>query len=228
MEDTAAASSNNIHTCKLRPPNLYLIGPQCAGKTTLLDSLRSYYSVDAHRHFANQYVAPPAVIEEVVRKVMNEKGFNAQDLKNPDRGFELQKHILLGQHNAEKMIQGGWYISDRSGIDVLVYAKAYVGLASAKKLGNMDEWNTLRRRMQDAVVVLCEAGNPNWLSHDHARMAYKSVAEWEQLNEEFHDMLVHQGIGYAVLPKHVLTLMERVSLIHDILSRAHFSRSCDM
>ncbi|PQE34072.1 P-loop containing nucleoside triphosphate hydrolase protein [Rutstroemia sp. NJR-2017a WRK4] len=167
-------------------PNIYLIGPQCAGKTTLLEALRVYYAIDANREFENHRAERPAIIEEVVRRVMRRKGFNVQDLKNVDRGFELQRCVLLEQYNAEEMLQGEWYISDRSGLDALVYAKAF----AAKKLENTEEWNRLRTRMQDALVVFCEAGIADWLSEDEVRMAYSNTAEWERLNEEFHAMLI--------------------------------------
>jgi predicted ATPase len=200
-----------------KPPNIYLIGPQCAGKTTLLEALRAYYAIDASREFENQRVECPAIIEEVVRRVMHGKGFNVQDLKNVDRGFELQQRILLEQYNAEEILQDEWYISDRSGLDALVYAKAYIGVSAAKKLENTGEWNRLQKRMQDAVVVFCEAGNADWLSEDEVRMAYSNTAEWERLNKEFHAMLIQHDIGYIILPKHVRDLQERVALIKNTL-----------
>jgi predicted ATPase len=197
--------------------NLYLIGPQCAGKTTLLEALQAYYAIDANREFENRHVERPAIIEEVVRTVMHEKGFTVQHLENPDKGFELQQCILLGQYNAEETLQDGWYMSDRSGLDALVYANTYLGASAAKKLENMDEWSTLRKRMQDGVVVVCEAGNPDWLSEDRVRMAYNNTVEWERLNNEFYAMLTHYDIEYTVLPKHVRDLRERVSFITNKL-----------
>ncbi|PVH91014.1 hypothetical protein DM02DRAFT_734334 [Periconia macrospinosa] len=198
-------------------PNLYLIGPQCAGKTTLLEALRAYYSIDANRQFGNEHVGRPAIIEEVVRTVMHEKGFKVQDLKDPKKGFELQQCILVEQYNAEEISEDEWYISDRSGLDALVYAKVYVGVSAAEKLENTGEWNRLRKRMQDAVVVFCEAGNTDWLSDDEVRMAYNNTAEWERLNHEFHAMLLHYDIGHIILPKYITDLRERVVFIDSTL-----------
>ena len=71
--------------------------PQCAGKTTLLKALQSYYAVEAHREFENHRGRAPAIIEEAVRTFIFGYDFNIQDLKNADRGFELQYCILLEQ-----------------------------------------------------------------------------------------------------------------------------------
>ncbi|KAM3067002.1 hypothetical protein ACMFMG_011784 [Clarireedia jacksonii] len=201
-----------------KPPNIYLIGPQCTGKSTLLEALRAYYAIDSNREFENQRVECPAIIEEVVRRVMRENGFSVQDLKDAHRGFELQQRVLLEQYHAEEIIQGEWYISDRSGLDALVYAKEYIGVSTAKELENTREWNTLRKRMQDAVVVFCEAGTADWLSEDEVRMAYSNTAESERLNKEFHTMLIQHRIQYVVLPKHLRDLLERVDLIKNTLS----------
>lgn len=50
---------------------------------------------------------------------MRDKGFNVNDIGKPDRGFELQHHLQVMQ----KVFK---IVSDRSGLDMIVYAKAYI------------------------------------------------------------------------------------------------------
>jgi len=65
-------------------PNLYLIGPQCSGKTTLLNALRAFYSdYDPTSHGIEQLF----FIEEAVRIVMHKKRFRAKDLYDNVRGL---------------------------------------------------------------------------------------------------------------------------------------------
>ncbi|KAF7920908.1 hypothetical protein EAE99_007760 [Botrytis elliptica] len=220
MESHTRGSNISSHTSRntsIKLPNIYLIGPQCTGKTTLLETLRTHYAIDANREFESQCAERPVIIEEVVRRVMRCQGFNIQDLRNVERGFELQQCVLLEQYNSEKKVQCEWYISDRSGLDALVYAKAYIGVTAVKKLEDTEEWNRLKKRMQDALVVFCEAGNASWLSEDEVRMKYSNIAAWERLNNEFHAMLIEHHIEYITLPKHVTDLQDRVALIKNAL-----------
>jgi chromosomal replication initiation ATPase DnaA len=78
----------------LKPPNIYLVGAQCIGKTTLLEALRTHFVDAKNRDFHNQYVEAPVMIEEVVREVMRSKGFNVNDIKQPERGLELQQYTI--------------------------------------------------------------------------------------------------------------------------------------
>src|SRR5438034_984377 len=115
-------------------PNIYLVGAQCTGKTTLLRALQMHFADPKNREFHGQLVEEPAIVEEVVRKVMRDKNFNVNDIGKPDRGFELQRHNLQEQYDAEEALKDRWFISDRSGLDAVVYAKAYLGNAAAVKL----------------------------------------------------------------------------------------------
>lgn len=67
----------------LRPPNIYLVGAQCTGKTTLLEALRTHFVDAKDRDFHDHPTHLPAVIEEVVRGVMRRKGFTVTDIHNP-------------------------------------------------------------------------------------------------------------------------------------------------
>jgi predicted ATPase len=194
--------------------NLYLIGPQCSGKTTLLSALRAFYSDhDPASHGINQ----PFIIEEVARFIIQEKGFQATDLYDSVRGLQLQMHILLRQDQTEEQMKDRWFFADRSALDTLVYAKEYTGLDALKALARTEEWAKSRLRMQHATVIVCEAGNTEWLSADRVRLSYQDTSEWKALNEAFFIMLREYEIPYSVLPNAIKDLGERVALVSRLL-----------
>jgi uridine kinase len=105
------------------PKNIYIIGAQCTGKTTLVKELQAYFaqSVNCHAY------SSPSIITEVARKVLKEYEFNRNDITNSvERCFALQEHILQAQYEAELSMSqeqpNKWYISDRSGVDPVAYA----------------------------------------------------------------------------------------------------------
>ncbi|KAI1676005.1 AAA-28 domain containing protein [Pyrenophora tritici-repentis] len=203
-------------TNRSEPPkrsNLYLIGPQCSGKTTLLNALRAFYS---DHDPASHHMEQPSIIEEVVRVVMHE-GFQARDLYDSVRGLHLQTHILLRQNQTEEQLKDRWFFTDRSALDTLVYAKEYTGADAFRALAGTKEWAKSRLRMQQATVIVCEAGNTDWLSADRVRLAYQDTAEWKALNEAFFVMLRDYEISYSVLPNTIKDLGERVALISSLL-----------
>lgn len=204
----------------LKPPNIYLVGAQCTGKTTLLEALRTHFADVKNHDFHDQHVEPPAIIEEVVRKVMRSKGFNVNDIKQPDKGLELQRCNLQAQFNAEEAHTDRWFISDRSGLDAIVYAQVYLGAAAAAELTDSNEWNILRRKMKGAVVIVCEAGNAEWLSGDDVRITYENTEKWEDLNREFYGALRQHAIEYIVLLREMRDLQQRVMFVEKAL------RSC--
>jgi nicotinamide riboside kinase len=200
-----------------RPPNIYLVGAQCTGKTTLLGALRTHFADTRNRNFHGRHAEKPGIVEEVVRKVMRDKGFNVNDIGKPGRGLELQQHHLQAQSDAEEALRGQWFISDRSGVDMIVYAKAYLGDAAAKTLADSRKWDVLRQRMRDGVVIVCEAGNTDWLSGDTVRISYESPDKWVILNEEFYHVLREQAIAYFVLSKETTDLQQRVAFVEKAL-----------
>ena len=194
--------------------NLYLIGPQCSGKTTLLNALGTFYS---NHDPASHPIEQPFIVEEVVRVVMHEKGFQARDLYDSVRGLQLQMHILLRQNQTEEQLKDRWFLADRSALDTLVYAKEYTGTDAFRALASTNEWAESRLRMQQATVVVCEAGNTEWLSADKVRLAYQDTAEWKALNEAFFVMLREYGISYSVLPNAIKDMGELVALVSRLL-----------
>lgn len=197
-----------------RRSNLYLIGPQCSGKTTLLNALRALYS---DHDPAFQDIDKPFIIEEAARLIMQEEGFQATDLCDSVRGLELQMRILRRQDQTEEQMRDRWFFADRSPLDTLVYAKKYTGPDALKTLAQTEEWARSRSRMQRATVVVCEAGNVEWLSADSVRIAYQNASEWKALNGAFFDLLRECGIRYSVLSYGIKDLGQRVALVSRFL-----------
>jgi hypothetical protein len=43
--------------------------------------------------------------------------------------------------------------------------------------------------MKDAVIIVCEAGNTEWLSGDDVRITYEDTRKWEDLTGQFYGAL---------------------------------------
>jgi predicted ATPase len=92
------------------PINIFIIGAQCTGKTTIVRALE--------KHFSNQTLEQPVVISEVARNVIQETKIYRHEIRSSrERSLALQKAILQAQHKAEFAAAEKRYISDRSGID---------------------------------------------------------------------------------------------------------------
>ncbi|KAF2140419.1 uncharacterized protein K452DRAFT_335572 [Aplosporella prunicola CBS 121167] len=202
------------------PPNIYLTGAHCSGKTTLLQALQTHFLTQIH-------TKQPTIINEVVRPVMRAHAFTAADVKDESKGPILQRATLAAQFVAEQRCnyndkdkgegETTWFISDRSGLDPIVYAQTYVGSAAAAALQESFEWGVLRENMRGALVVLYEAGNADWVSADEVRVKYETVEEWEALHRCFVKMLGEQGIAFVVLPKETVDLGERVRFVVEAM-----------
>ncbi len=128
--------------------------------------------------------------------------------------MELQTLIMQAQFEAERELsqQGGWFISDRSGVDPAIYAGAHVSLTAAASLLNSPECAELRERMSGAVVVICEAG-ADWLTDDGVRLVPKSRDEWVKFHRFFCECLDEIGLRYEVLPCSITSHRERVNFV---------------
>lgn len=116
-----------------KPPNIYIIGAQSTGKTTLVSALDKYF--EQHRTYSGEPVPRPCIIKEVARSVLREHQFTADDIANSKRrALQLQRLILNAQPKPERSFCPEWYITDRSGLDALAYAHRYVGNGEARQL----------------------------------------------------------------------------------------------
>lgn len=191
--------------------NVYIIGAQSTGKTTLLNALRVHYSKPGiSEHDA------PEFIEETARIVFKQQGFAfaAVDTRsNFDKYLEIQRMILKTQLEAEDeaLRRGRWFISDRSGIDCLIYASKYVGKEGAEALAQTHEMERLKARMEESRIIVCEPV-ADWLEDDGT--GHRPIPElkenWLAVHGEFCKLLDGLGWKYDILPSSIMSLEERV------------------
>lgn len=203
------------------PPNIYIIGPQSTGKTTLVEILRR----ESVNWIANTSFYTPQIISEVARTVLFKHKFMAEDItSSQQRCLALQQLIIQAQARAEKdaLNRSNWFISDRSGIDPLVYTKRFGPVEGVLEIQRQDAWIEMRARMASSLIVVCESGTP-WLSDDGVRLMPESVDAWIQLFHDFCDVLHAAGLPYTVVPKTMLDLSERVELVRKKWIERHGS-----
>lgn len=197
---------------KQPPRSIYIIGAQSTGKTTLLNALRDHYSKPGHPDDD-----APQFIEETARIVFKQEGFAfaAVDTQsNFDKYLEIQRMILKTQLEAEDeaLRKGQWFISDRSGLDCLIYASKYVGREGAEALSQTPELARLNVRMQKGRIVVCEPVL-DWLKDDGT--GFRPIPElkenWLAVHKEFCELLDRLGWEYNVLPSSMRSLQERVA-----------------
>lgn len=100
-----------------RPKNLYIIGAQCTGKTTIVNALRDHFNREGSRIWRGKPISPPAFIVELARTVLVKHDFRAEDItSSPTRSLQLQNLILQAQAEAERAVSDVWFVSDRSGL----------------------------------------------------------------------------------------------------------------
>lgn len=190
--------------------NIYIIGAQSTGKTTLVDALTAHFE----RHPANNgdSASRPAIIKEVARGVLQRHNFTADDItSSKPRALELQRLIIEAQCKAEEAATQ-WYISDRSGLDPLVYARQHVGLDETLALMKGHSWQYLKVNMKAGLVIVCEAGG-EWLIDDGVRLMPQDRHAWLHMHTTFWEMLESCGIEYHVLPITLRDLEARVEFV---------------
>jgi hypothetical protein len=74
------------------------------------------------------------------------------------------------------------------------------------------EWLEVRQRMDNAVVIVCEAGM-EWLIDDGVRLMPGSREEWIGFHQAFCMFLDALGLRYEVLPCSVTSHSERVEFV---------------
>ncbi|KAL7899408.1 AAA domain-containing protein [Trichoderma sp. TUCIM 5745] len=192
----------------LAPKNIYIIGAQCTGKTSLVNALEN-----ALRESLS--ATPPAVVKEVARSVLKIHGFTAKDItSDPGRCLQLQTLILEAQFNAEReaLAKHDWIISDRSGMDPIIYASRHIGNEAVNAMVSSDYWRELRDRMSQSLVFVCETVEA-WLVSDGVRLMPRDLQDWTEYDEEFCRMLDSAGIHYQMIPRSMQNLEDRVAYV---------------
>lgn len=205
--------------------NIYIIGAQCTGKTTLVNALENCFkrNTDVNKDQC------PLVIREVARQVLEEKHFNRIDITtSPSRALELQQHILAAQYDAETTACStnsvAWYICDRSGLDPIAYTKCFVGEGAVAEMLSSGTWQELENRMKKGIVILCEAGC-RWLTDDGVRLMPKDVEDWMRIDVAFRDLLKARGIRFSVLTRDLVELKDRIECVHSFVEVAQSGTS---
>lgn len=200
---------------KQPPQNIYIVGAQSTGKTTLLNSLRAHFD----RAPSIPEAGKPQIIEETARIVFKQEGFRfaAVDTQsNFDEYLGIQRSILKAQLEAEDeaLRKGKWFISDRSGLDCLIYAAKYVGREGAEQLSETHELAKLKARMQEGRIIVCEPV-ADWLKDDGTgfRPIPELKEQWLAVHKEFCELLGDLGLRYEVLPARITSLEERVTVV---------------
>ena len=189
------------------PPNIYIVGAQSTGKTTLVSALAAYFTS------TNKSFPQPRILTEVARGVMRHHKLTAQDItSSPASALNVQSLILEAQVEAETSLRGHWYISDRSAFDPLVYADVYVGRDGREALTQTTAWSTAEGWMKDGVVVVCEAGG-EWLIDDGVRLMPDDRMAWYEMHTRFCTTLNDLGVSHTVLPSSISQLETRVQFV---------------
>ena len=201
--------------------NIFVIGAQSTGKTTIVNTVE--------QQILTQHESPlsiacqqqkPTFIREVARNVLISYHFSREDITtSPQRAFQLQKHILDAQFEAEDAASRqlpNWYVTDRSGLDPIVYASMFVGEAAASELLASKEWSHLEQKMKEGMVFLCEAGTP-WLVDDGTRLMPKDENAWLEVDRAFRRLLNARKIDYSVIPNHLHDIGARAAMVVEAL-----------
>ncbi|KAG6040813.1 hypothetical protein E4U41_006984 [Claviceps citrina] len=198
---------------RAHPPNIYIVGAQCTGKTTLVNALAA--SFDAYASASTSPLPLPAIIREVARSVLSKHHLTAHDIRiSPDRCSHLQLLILQAQHASEQhaLETSPWFISDRSGLDPLIYAERHVGAAFARKMLSTPEWRSLGASLARSVIFVCEPTG-GWLADDGVRLMPLDGDDWQACHRRFCAWLAALGLEYRVVPSTMPDLGERVRFV---------------
>jgi nicotinamide riboside kinase len=210
-----------INTISMK--SIYIIGAQSTGKTTLVNALAEAFQKQLQATGASKQT--PTVIKEIARTIVQrEAQFSREAVAaTPERALRLQHRILAAQYDAEIAISHAntpvpgpeWYISDRSGLDPIVYARCLVGKEAAADMLATTAWQELESRMKAGLVILCEAGGV-WLQDDGLRLMPGDLDEWLKVDASFRDMLEARGIDYYVMSKEMLNIQDRVGIVRQL------------
>lgn len=187
--------------------SIYVVGVPATGKTTLIADLTQHLQC---------YEPVPAfvVIDEVARDLIDQAKIQPRMIQSGhETGMLLQQQILEAQAERERQIGNVMVLSDRSGIDPIVFATAYARFPLiATTLLQRPDWLFLRSRMQQSLVILCEP-MPQWFVEDDVRVVPASPAETNKLHQIFCQLLNDQHIPFHVLPSAMERREERLQFV---------------
>ncbi|ERF75696.1 hypothetical protein EPUS_01526 [Endocarpon pusillum Z07020] len=194
---------------KKKNPTIYVVGAQCSGKTTLAVALKEHFSSDPT-------LPPIALLTEAARGVLKRHNFTRSDIREDvNRCIELQRLILEAQWTEElKISEDSMLISDRSGMDPIVYAAKYAHPGATKSLLDSSAWRELRDRMSRSLVIVCEPVK-SWLKDDGVRLMPLDWEEWSEIHRSFCAHLEDASIEFYVLSADKAAISDRVSFVTE-------------
>lgn len=185
---------------------MYIIGAQCTGKTTLSEAFAAAVK-------SNIPSLKSELLQETARTTLQLHGFTRIDVRNGgDRCLQLQHLIMQSQLERESTARKqdlNLVISDRSGIDPLVYARMYCESVAVTQLEHSAIWEQLRLNLREGVVVVCEPVQ-DWLFDDGTRLVPLNWEEWVETHKTFCMLLEQHEIEHIVLPAALRPLEDRV------------------
>lgn len=192
------------------PTQVYVVGPSSTGKTTLCNAAAK-----------SDKLQIPCYITEVARQVMRETGYTRQDVGT----VEMQRAIMLAQLKRETMAcvqlpndANSLILSDRSGIDPIVYAiltgrDEHEARQKKDMLVNLPEFQAGLLRYRKAIFLLL---NPveEWLVDDGVR----SLDNHERCVCTFREVLNEYGIAYQELAPETKRIEDRVKVLEKLIA----------
>ena len=168
------------------PKNIYIIGAQPSGKTTLTSILKTYFENTSDLTWRAVVAQKPHILGEVARQVLQDHNSTGLDVcESKSCALELQTFILEAQYRAETTAKGSWFISDRSGVDTVVYGKCYAGENGAEKLLSMNVWKELEKTLRKSLIIVCEPVI-TWLAEDGLRFMPENPSARTELVSVIH------------------------------------------
>lgn len=184
------------------------IGPQSTGKTTLSNALQEKFGSNVF------------LLKEVARTVLKTFDCNTDHIfSDSEKCYDLQKRILFAQCRSEFQLaeQHTIYISDRSAIDPIVYAKFHLKPEAHQSLCELDIWKNMKLVYQNQSEMLLVLIEPNemFLKSDGTRKMPQDLKEWSLLHECFVSFLSEHNIPCKVIPGNVTSIEQRTAMVMD-------------
>ena len=108
-------------------------------------------------------------------------------------------------------------ITDRSGIDPLMYARMFCGDEASTNLTDGEDWQLLKVNMTAGIIVVCPPIQ-EWLTDDGVRLMPLDWAEWLAMHELFCRSLDEHRIPYVTIPPTMTNIDERVKFVVQFCS----------
>ena len=113
-------------------------------------------------------------------------------------------------------MKGSWFISDRSGVDAIIYDKCFANKSGVEKLLNITAWKELKKTLRDSLIIVCEPVL-TWLKENRLRLMLKDPLARTELvfiiHRKFCNFLDDAKFQYTILSNTQHELSDRVSFV---------------